>query len=231
MVLGPLIAAGATIAGGLISARGARETQRREDTAIWRRVQDAQRSGVHPVYALGAQGAASSAPSGGTVFGDAVARSGQSIGNALSRSLNTDDKQIKALVLEKAGLENQLLRTQIVRAAREDASVPSAPGPLTRQLIPGQGQTTDVPPGVKLSDPQHTPFVMFGKRWNTNPHWSDAQTIQDVYGEPAEYPYFPVKSGADIYHNWSYGTPWSWRRTGQGREQAYGRRSYQERRR
>lgn len=37
--------------------------------------------------------------------------------------------------------------------------------------------------------------------WDPNPYMPRASAIQDEYGEPAEYPYFPVKVGADIYWN------------------------------
>lgn len=198
---GPIIAAGATLAGGLLSARGARQTQRREDTAIQRRMQDATRSGVHPVYALNASGASSSAPAPSTLFGDAVVRSGQAIGNAVSRSLDTDGRAAKTLLLEKAGLENELLRTQITRAKTElvNSNAPSAG-------IPGQRSTMlpDRPPGAlphKLEDPTFTPNLHVGLPYKTNPFFSDAQTIQNRYGELAESIYGGVTIPADALYN------------------------------
>lgn len=197
-----LIAAGATIGGGIINRSAQRHAEQRDDTQIQRRMRDASAAGVHPIAALGMSGYSGSTATS-TAFGDSVAKSGQAIGNALSKSLDTDGRALKTLLLEKAGLENDLLRTQITRAQREDATVPPVLGSLSKQLIPGQGQTlVSGPEGHKVDTPSWTPHVSFGRKWNTNPSWSDAQTIQNVYGEPAEYPYFPVKAMADVYWNW-----------------------------
>lgn len=200
-MIGPLITAGATLLGGYLAQRS---QSRREDTQIQRRVADARAAGVHPIAALGANtGAGPSA----SIFGDAVARSGQAIGNGLSKSLDTDARAVKTLLLEKAGLENELLRTQITRAKQEDIMNPQG---AARSAINGQKSVMlpDAPPGVALSkveDPTFTPSYHVGKAWKSNPHFSDAQTIQNRHGEWAEGAYGAISIPADIYYNWTQG--------------------------
>lgn len=203
-MLPALIAAAATIGGGIY---GQYQARRREDTAIQRRVADARRAGVHPIAALGAGGLSGSG--GSTVFGggEGIARAGQAVGNALSKSLDTDSQALKALVLEKAGLENELLRTQITRSKVEAASTPAPLGPMSQYGIPGQSQTVQLPfvPGTsiahKVNSPGWTPNLHVGVPYRTNPHFSDAQTIQDRYGELVESAYGAVTVPADFLWN------------------------------
>lgn len=205
-----LIAAGATIGGGIINRSAQRHAEQRDDTQIQRRMRDASAAGVHPIAALGMSGYSGSTATS-TAFGDSVAKSGQAIGNALSRSLDTDGRALKALVLEKAGLENDLLRTQIRRAQVEDASVPPVLGPNSRQRIAGQGQTLMLPdvPGVvvghKPEDPTFTPSYRVGRDVVSNPNFSDAQVIQNRHGEWAEGAYGAISIPADLYWNWKRG--------------------------
>lgn len=198
-----LIAAAASIGGSLWARRDAHQ---REDTSIQRRVADARRAGVHPVAALGAGGIGSS-PAGSAFVGEGIARGGQAVGNALSRTLDTDSAALKALVLEKAGLENELLRTQVTRAKVEAGTVPSVLGPMLEYGIPGQSQTVRLPyvPGTsiahKVESPTWTPNLHIGVPYRTNPHFSDAQAIQNRYGELAESLYGGVSGPADALYN------------------------------
>lgn len=196
-MIGALIGAAATLGGAYLA-------RRHENSAIQRRMADAKKAGVHPVAALGAGGLGSGGSS--SVFGESVARSGQAVGNALSRSLDTDGKAIKALVLEKAGLENELLRTQITRAKVEDAAVPAVLGPQSTYGIKGQSQTVRLPyvPGTniahKVEDPTWTPNLHVGVPFRSNPNFSDAQAIQNRYGELAENLYGLVTIPADAHY-------------------------------
>lgn len=195
-----LIAAAATLGGAYLA-------RRHEKSALQRRMEDAKKAGIHPTVAIGMPGGSSGSSS---LFGEGMARSGQAIGNAVSRSLDTDSKALKALVLEKAGLENELLRAQVTRAKIEDAAVPSVLGPQSEYGIKGQAQTVRLPyvPGTtiahKVEQPTWTPNLHVGVPFRTNPNFSDAQAIQNRYGELAENLYGAVTIPADLYqHNFS----------------------------
>lgn len=214
-----LIAAAASIGGGLIARRA--QNKASKANPVLKRVQDAKAAGVHPVYALGATGLEQ--PRASTAFGDGISRAGQSIGSALGRSLDTDQTALKTLFLEKAGLENELLRTQITRAKQETAAQPILPSLDQRYLLEGQGsaklpQSTvpgtvlAVPGAHKITPPQWSPNLSMGWPYRTNPHFSDAQTYEDRYGEAMGSILGTVNVGADAWH----GTKPSWERTMRG---------------
>lgn len=88
------------------------------------KVADAQAAGVHPLFALGANTTSFSPistfqPSGDAV-GPLVAQAGQNLGRAIASTSTAEERQkglMAALQLERAGLENDLLRSQIARTA------------------------------------------------------------------------------------------------------------------
>lgn len=81
------------------------------------RVQDAVKAGLHPLAALGMN--PSSGPAAAAIGGDLgsnLAQAGQDIGRAMEANASPMDKanaQLTRLQLERGGLENELLRTQI----------------------------------------------------------------------------------------------------------------------
>lgn len=114
-------------------------------TAIQDRVADAEKAGIHPLYALGASlnpGGVSMPDQSGPSLGDRLSGMGQNIGRAISAKQSVQERQISVasakLDLEGKSLENELLRTQI-----RNAQVP--PGVNRNPILPGQGQvvTTD----------------------------------------------------------------------------------------
>lgn len=109
---------------------------------MWR-VHDASRVGIHPLYALGGSGATytpqatSIMPQQGfsSGAGDALANMGQDISRAVRATAPADEnnKRMIALNLEKAQLENELLRSQInrinINTAGNPPGLPSAVNP------------------------------------------------------------------------------------------------------
>lgn len=84
--------------------------------AIQWKVADAKKAGIHPLYALGANTTSYSPVSVGQPDLGAM---GQDIGSAIERVSNPQEKAsgaLAGLALERAGLENDLLRAQIARA-------------------------------------------------------------------------------------------------------------------
>lgn len=179
-MLGALISAGASLAGGLLSARStsranaANEALQRDaaQNQVQWRVADANKAGVSPLVALG-MSPVSMSPShvGDTGLPSALHSMGQDVGRAVAATSGSQakmDAQVKALTLEKMGLENQLLASQIRKL--DAPGMVSAPGGDT--LIDGQG---DVP---VLVDP-----LGIARRVGTG---TPSQQLEDQYGESSE---------------------------------------------
>jgi len=110
---------------------------------------DAIKAGLHPLAALGVNPA--SGPSG-TVVGDNgwAQNMGQNLGRAVEAGLSTEDKtavQVAQLGIERARLENELVKTQIAsqRMRNIQGSNPGLPMQLGPEVngsiaIPGTGQ-------------------------------------------------------------------------------------------
>lgn len=145
---GSLIEGGAGLLGGLLGAESQKDSTamnadlQREfaKQGIQWKVADAKKAGIHPLYALGAQ-THSFTPTavGDSMLPDAISRMGQSVGRAYETTLNKSDRVKKdaldKLMLEKASLENDLLRSQITSVNRTN----SPPFPGTQTIIDGQG--------------------------------------------------------------------------------------------
>lgn len=155
---------------------------------IAKRVKDAQAAGVHPIYALGAN--VGESPRAQVAFGDTFAKMGQSLADT-NKQKTGDQTALQKLTLEKAGLENELLRAQINKM--NGATVPTLPA-ITgdRYMLEGQNATNlgSVPGTMvqaaqahKISTPQWTPNLTLGVPYRTNPYFSDMQTLEDRYGE------------------------------------------------
>lgn len=177
--LGPLIGAGASLIGGLLNRDTAQDNRRAQEAAnaqaaaererdralqrefaqsgIQWRVADAQKAGIHPLYALGGSGASYSAPSiqigaalDNSNFGGAIQSMGQDLSRAVqaTQSQGTRVSAVSAaaaqLSLERGQLENELLKTQIA-SARAKLSPPQIGPPIPAASdayqIPGQSST------------------------------------------------------------------------------------------
>lgn len=111
------------------------------------KVEDAQRAGIHPIYALGAPTHSFSPVSIGDSLSPGIRAAGQDISRAISSTGSALEREISstaaALQLEKGGLENELLRTQIFRL--KQSSNPPLPGPTDPHgIMPGQGNSAPV---------------------------------------------------------------------------------------
>lgn len=144
-ILGAIAGIGGSIVDKLFGDKKAEkdaELQREfaQNGVRWK-VADATAAGIHPLYALGAQ-THSFAPSsvGSTDF----ATGGQNLGSAIQamttpkEKLDGFAKTVQGLTLEKMGLENEVLRSQL-RVVNQPARGPGMPGGAT--LIDGQGNS------------------------------------------------------------------------------------------
>lgn len=148
----PAIAAGAEIAGDLWGAhenrKSAREAADRNEAlqrefaqnGIRWRVEDAKRSGLHPLFALGANvPTASPVAVGDTSSGESFSRMGQSISRAIGATRTGQERLMATLSLDRAKLENELLRTQINSYNHGQPSNPPMPG--STNFMPSQGDS------------------------------------------------------------------------------------------
>lgn len=162
-MIGALISAASSLIGGSMASNAQKEANaamladKEKDRALQKefattgiqwRVNDAKSAGLHPLAALGAAGA-SYTPSSLTFtpetgMADGIRSMGQDLGRAVNASQSQGQrntmytKAVETLSLEKMGLENQLLASQIARIN----STQSPPMPVgDRYLIPGQSST------------------------------------------------------------------------------------------
>lgn len=138
--------AGAIMGNNQANANIALQKQFAQNGIQWK-VADANKAGIHPLYALGAQTHSFSPVHTGV--GENLAAAGQSFGRAADAYADRDNrldgfaKASQALQLERGQLENQLLKAQIASANATLTQPGTPPAPAsqnTRYLIPGQGQ-------------------------------------------------------------------------------------------
>lgn len=133
-------------------AENARLQREFAQNSIKWKVDDARRAGVHPVYALGAQGTSFSPmySAGGTDYGSDdnrwLAEAGQSLAGAIGRTATTEQKQMQALALENAQLDNEMKKVELQRMQAGTPGMYSENG----NFIPGQG---DSPAGLVTVKP------------------------------------------------------------------------------
>lgn len=143
-----------------LDARDRDERLQREfaQSGIQWRSADAKAAGIHPLAAMGAQtmsfssnvgapqwNAPKIAPYAGSNMGSALASAGQDIGRAIGATrtevqrIEAVNKSVQDLSLQRMGLENELLASQI-RKINQPATPPAFPSSVPR-LIPGQGNS------------------------------------------------------------------------------------------
>lgn len=142
------------IAGGVISNYYNQQQARRNEAnqrefaqhGVQWKVEDAKRAGIHPIYALGAPTHSFAPQSVGDSLGPAVSNAGQYIGRALNATSSSEQRgtaftqAAQALALEKGGLENELLRSNIARMRQQQN--PAFATPEDKWGIDGQGNSS-----------------------------------------------------------------------------------------
>lgn len=147
-MLSAIIGAAGSIAGGLLGSQDKRRDRQMQEkfakNAIQWKAADALKAGIHPLYAMGAQ-THSFAPvsAGGTDLGSGIAAAGQDLSRAVAATEPASTKasayasSIQALTVQRMGLENQLLGSQIAKI-NQAGLTPPMPSPSDRYLIEGQ---------------------------------------------------------------------------------------------
>lgn len=160
------------------------------------KVQDAQKAGIHPLYALGAN-TVSYAPStvgnplvADTSLGSGVASAGQDISRALTATRTGEQradaftKTAQALTIQKMGLENDLLASQVAKMRGQVG--PPLPA-LTDSDFVGTGRSP-----IPRPDPRGPAMVAldagpFGKSYvRVRPGEATQDDLEKHLGEPAD---------------------------------------------
>lgn len=160
------------------------------------KVEDAKAAGLHPLAALGAQTTSFSPVQVGTDF----AGVGQDISRAIDATRTGSEKQsasLSVLQLERAGLENDLLRAQIAKIRGIPGTTPGIPATSEERFVPGQGnsplvkaepmEVTVTRPGVPEAEPGSGPSIGYaampgGGMYPVKPKWLAERMEDDTIG-------------------------------------------------
>lgn len=185
-MLGSILGAVGSIAGGLLGNKAAKKQAQRDyqnqkefaqNTIQWK-AQDAEKAGISKVYAMGAPTASFSPSSVGSNF-NFLESAGQNIGRAIQSGQSPAgkatgfDRAAQTVQLEGMQLDNDLKRTQIASLQKTWAQPGTPPGAPDRPYaIPGQPISIDAPtlkqetkldvgaPGEPALVPGSTPEVL-----------------------------------------------------------------------
>lgn len=145
-MLGAIIGAGASIAGGLFQNNAAKQQAQLQKqfakNGIQWKVEDAKKAGIHPLYALGAQTHSYTPQAVGDM---GLSQAGQDISRAIDATRSKSDrldafgKTVQALQLQRMGLENELLGAQIAKT--KQGAAPPMPTSGDAYLVDGQSDS------------------------------------------------------------------------------------------
>lgn len=202
-MLGPLISAGASLAGGLLNSRAqqkandANALMAQENIKLQKefathgirwKVDDAREAGIHPLYALGAQTTSFSPVSVGAVpatgLGSGLAAAGQDLSRALNAT-RTAPERLEAtaaarLQLEGLSLDNDIKRATYASALQKIKQNENPP-------IPAIGPFA-VPESDKAA--KREPLMLDGNRVRTDPGTSPGKAWEDQLGDDLFSPGF-----------------------------------------
>lgn len=218
-MLGPIISGIASLAGGIIG-QNKQEQMAEKNIALQKefaqsgiqwKVEDAKKAGVHPLYALGANTTSFSPVSVGSPLAEGISRMGQDVSRAMHATSNPMQRTVMGLTVEKAGLENELLRAQIAKLRNQSGPpVPTATDPWSIPGQSGSGITVTNPADLAKADPlKYTvvdPSAPHGEPV-PQPHISWIRT-------PTGYMPVPGKEAKDRMEDMGF-SPWIWSITNQ----------------
>lgn len=209
-MLPAVLSAAGSVADHLLGKQAANKQYKQQkefaQSGIQWRVADAEKAGIHPLYALGAQTTSYSPVS---VGGGNFAEAGQNIGRAIDATRSNPAKAdalahtASRIQLEGLQLDNEIKRAQLASAIAltRQSSNPGLPSVLTSADVMGMPGQGDAPQIDKFTAPEMLTSVReHGERKGIDPNWSNAQTIQDRYGDTTEEFYGVLNWFADKLH-------------------------------
>lgn len=168
-IIGSAIGAGASLWGNKQNVDMQKQFAKK---GIQWKVADSLKAGIHPLYGLGAQTMSFTPTNVGGELSQIASNMGQDIDRSRAATAEAPMRGAMAkLALERANLENDLLKGQIAEQVQKLHAPAVGPG------MPA------VDGGVKLVPPQRTTDLRTGGKVTTNPYVTDAQTIEDRYGD------------------------------------------------
>lgn len=213
-MLGELIGAGLSALGGFLG-RQQQSDQAAQNIALQRefaqngiqwKVRDAQKAGIHPLYALGASTTSFSPVSvGGSPMGDALTSMGQNVTRAASAYTSAQERQAatvangQQIASNSLDLEAKKLQIEILKSRLATMSQPGTPPPVADQPVP-------FPVTENPKPEQRPPLMLLGNRWMTNPNTSPMKAYEDQYGDegPASWILPPIIGANDALYNAVY---------------------------
>lgn len=180
------------------------------------KAKDSLAAGVHPLFGLGAQTTSFSPVSVGSstpsYYGDssrtpdmsmanAVSNMGQDIGRAIDATQTQAQRLLTGFQLERAKLENDLLRVNIARQSQ--ATNPSMPSANQPWLIDGQGSTAttgETGRGITLTNQGHDPVPI--------------NEVSYTWDGKGLTPQFSKDLADRMDENWIGSTLWGWKNYG-----------------
>lgn len=211
-MIGEIIGAGASLIGGMLNRDASEKNaaaniawqreQQDKNIAMQRefaqqgvrwKVDDARSAGVHPLFALGASThsfapqSVGSYPEANHSMGDALASAGQNVGRAVQAGMTKEERDTSkvadALQLERAGLQNELLRTQILSLKGGSQIGPAMPSIAkksgSKAVVDTSGSLTLIGQGDADRSIAMPHGAVVVPRKNETP----AQDVEDEYGD------------------------------------------------
>lgn len=158
-----------------------RQKEFAQNSVQWR-VADAIAAGIHPLAALGMQPMSYAAQSVGNDAGldfGTLEGMGQDITRAAMANSSSEDKALYSLGLERAGLENELLRARIMSEKARLNQSPVARGPFGMLMEPSQKGDSLSSGGTELLRAKN------GSVWLIPPG-ADAGVWEEILGDPGD---------------------------------------------
>lgn len=220
-IVGGLIGAGTKILGGKMSEDSANERAAANIAAqkefaqqgvSWK-VADAKRAGISPLAALGASTNSFSNVVGGEgKLGEALSDSSQDISRAAGAAFPSQQKAMlikgAQLDLERKGLENDVLRADLASRIQKVGAAGNPPGIASAGAgapYPGTGNTGGLTAGVPVvpedTEKMEGGYTLFGRRMAPDPYMSDANQIQNIFGDWGENAWAMPKFIANLLWN------------------------------
>lgn len=149
------------------------------------RMEDAERAGVHPLYALGASGATYS-PTISTFTpqpvrssaGDSIRQMGQDVSRATAATHTQSEREREALIIQGLKLDNEHKALMIRQQSQVGPSMPNFSG-VADGLLSGQGNSLRTGSGFVQMSPQ---MRGFSSRYNRGVAIGEIPDIQYVRG-------------------------------------------------